>query len=278
MTRHMVDIGGIELEAVLEGHGPVTVVFENGMATALEIWDAVASPIAERARTLRYDRRWAPPTGALAPRSHREMLADLEQLLARLAVPPPYVFVGHSWGGVLARLFAHAHPRQVAGLVFVDATNEALDARTLALLPAVHSVMGVLGRALFVRRAFVRQLCPPAAPAGYRARVEQRLLGLEGWMVGLRTARAEGAAIPAALSALRQCPALPDIPVQVLAAGRVTNKSARRVHEAWERLAGASPAATYTHVPTSGHYMPIDAPEAIVQAITAVLESVHGHK
>lgn len=93
------------------------------------------------------------------------------------------MLVGHSWGGVIARLFAHAHPADVAGIVFVDATNEALDTRTLALLPAMYSLMGVLGRATFVRRGLARQLCPPASPPGYRARIEQRLLASEGWEV-----------------------------------------------------------------------------------------------
>jgi pimeloyl-ACP methyl ester carboxylesterase len=275
MARRTVDIGGVELEAVVAGRGSVTVVFESGLATALEIWDAIAPSIEDRARTLRYDRRRPTGTGAVVPRSHSEMLADLEKLLAALAIAPPYVLVGHSWGGVIARLFAHAHPSDVAGLVFVDATNEALDARTVALLPAMYSVMSLLGRATFARRAFVRQLCPPSSPPGYRARIEERLLGSEGWDAGLRTAKAEGAAIPGALAQLRrECPDLPRIPIQVLTAGRVNTKSGRRVHEAWKALVARAADAHYTDVPASSHNMPIDAPDAVIRAITGVLESL----
>jgi pimeloyl-ACP methyl ester carboxylesterase len=272
--RHVVDIGGAELEAVLEGQGRLTVVFENGLATPLEFWDIVAAEVAKRARVLRYNRRWATPAGPLNHRSHPEIVGDLEKLLTRLAVAPPYVLVGHSWGGVLTRLFAYAHPQDVVGLVFVDATNEALEERTLALLPAVNSVMALLGRAGFVRRGFIRQICPPNAPPRYRAHVEERLLSQTGWAVGLRTTRAESAAIPSALRYLRrECPALPAVPIHVLTAGGVTTKSARRVHEAWRVMAARAAQARYTDVPTSGHYMPIDAPEAVVQAITGVLES-----
>ena len=272
--RHLVDVGGAELEADLEGQGSLTVVFENGLATPLEFWDVVAQEVAKRARIFRYNRRWATPAGPLTHRSHSEIVDDLEKLLTRLAVTPPYVFVGHSWGGVLARLYAYAHPQHVAGLVFVDATNEALDERTLALLPVVNSVMALLGRAAFVRRGFIRQICPPNAPPGYRAHVEERLLSRTGWAVGLRTTRAEGAAIPGALRYLRrECPALPAVPIHVLTAGGVTNKSARRVHDAWRVMAARAAHARYTAVPTSGHYMPIEAPGAVVQAIFCVLES-----
>ena len=46
---------------------------------------------------------------------------DLQRLLVGARIAPPYVFVGHSYGGLLARLFAHAGPGQTAGVVLVDA-------------------------------------------------------------------------------------------------------------------------------------------------------------
>ena len=55
MDRRRVDIGDGELEAVVAGDDPVTVVFENGLVTPLEQWDYVVTSIGARARTLRYD-------------------------------------------------------------------------------------------------------------------------------------------------------------------------------------------------------------------------------
>ena len=46
---------------------------------------------------------------------------DLQRLLDHARVAPPYVLVGHSYGGLVARLFAHAHPREAAGVGAVDA-------------------------------------------------------------------------------------------------------------------------------------------------------------
>ena len=232
----------------------------------------VVGPIAERARTLRYDHRIAPASGPVAARSASDVLSDLEQLLTALALRPPYVFVGHSWGGVVARLFAHKHPSDVVGLVFVDATHEALNSRALALLPMMYSIMLMLCRASSLRRGFIRQLCPPGSPPAYRARVEQGLQDPARWQIGFRMARAESAAIADALAQLaRECPDLPPVASHVLTAGGVQSKSARRVHEAWKATSARAATARYTNVQTSGHYMPFDAPEAVIAAILEVL-------
>lgn len=181
MERRSVDIGSTALDASVAGDGPVTVVFENGMGTSLEEWDAIAPRIAERARTRRYDRRRASSAGRLSPRTAAEMASDLEQLLAALALSPRYVLVGHSWGAVVGRFFAHAHPTSVAGLVFVDATHEVIDSAGLALLPAMYSLVGLVARTSAGRRWLLRQLCPANAPAAYRARLEQRLNDRRQW-------------------------------------------------------------------------------------------------
>jgi pimeloyl-ACP methyl ester carboxylesterase len=275
MTRQTVNIGDGTLEAIIEGAGPLTVVFENGLATPLEEWDAIVPRIAARSRVLRYDHRYAAPRGALIARSASDVVRDLEALLATLGLKPPFVFVGHSWGGVVARLFTHAHPSDVAGLVFIDATHEALDSRTLSVLPRMYSLMLVIARARFVRRAFIRQLCPANSPAGYRMRIEQRLNDPIRWPTGLRTAQAESAAIPEALDRLRrECPDLPPVPVQVLTAGGVRSKSAQRVRDGWKSTAARAATATYETVPNSGHYMPIECSDAVTDAIMAVLDAV----
>lgn len=48
----------------------------------------------------------------------------MHALLAALHLPPPYVLVGHSYGALLIRVFAHRYPREIVGLVFVDPATE----------------------------------------------------------------------------------------------------------------------------------------------------------
>ena len=277
-ARQRVDIGGAWLEAVVAGSGPVTVVFENGLATALEEWDDVVPAVAERARTVRYDRRRAAPAGELPARTAAELAGDLEALLKGLGISPPYLLVAHSWGGVVARTFAHAHPAGVVGLVLVDATHETIDPRGFALLPVMYSLMSVAARFAAGRRWLMNTLCPPGAPAAYRARLDARVSDRSLWRESIRTARSEGAGIRPSLAALaRDCPDLPAIPVHVLTAGGVTGpnvKQIQRVHEAWKAMVARSPHACYTNIPSSGHQMPVEVPGVVADAVLGVLDSL----
>src|SRR5262249_25620183 len=84
------------LDFVLKGDGPITVVFEDGIATPLEEWDAVPSD-----RYTCTSTGLRPSDGELggpsASRSVSEILDDLDGLLRTLDLKPPYVFVGQSW-------------------------------------------------------------------------------------------------------------------------------------------------------------------------------------
>jgi pimeloyl-ACP methyl ester carboxylesterase len=282
MERRTVDIGGATLDAILTGSGPVTVVFENGLAAPLEEWDFVAPPIAARTRTLRYNRRRASSSGDFpAVRTATDLADDLERLLTALAVSPPYVIVGHSWGGVIARAFAHSKPMTVAGLVFVDATHEAADSRAFAILPQLYSVMGLAARFGAGRRWLLKTLCPPGSPPAYRELLEERVGNPAKWKDGIRTARSEGRGIRPSLADLqRNSPDLPPVPVHVLTAGGVSGpnlKAIQRVHQAWQATAAGAKNARYTNVPSSGHQMPMEAPDVVIEAITGVLDAVqHG--
>jgi pimeloyl-ACP methyl ester carboxylesterase len=60
------------------------------------------------------------------PTSAKAAAADLDAVLTASGEPGPYVLAGHSFGGPIIRLYASAHPADVAGLVLVDALSEDL--------------------------------------------------------------------------------------------------------------------------------------------------------
>ena len=145
------DIGGDRVIhatcAGLEHAGP-TVVFVSGAQSAGDEWLAALRPGAtgmtladleespsapfgqvtqfapacayDRPGTVRLDGSVSPSTLVTQPTSAMHDVADLEAWLSAAAVEPPYVLVGHSWGGLIATLFAATYPAQTAGLVLVD--------------------------------------------------------------------------------------------------------------------------------------------------------------
>jgi pimeloyl-ACP methyl ester carboxylesterase len=133
----MVDIGGgrsLYLKCI--GSGRPTVVLEAGFGGSSADWDDVQRRPGLATRTCAYDRAGLGNSVAI-PRVHdaAEENRDLQRLLAAAHIPPPYVLVGHSYGGLLVRLFAHAHPDQVAGVVLVDAMGRDQTRRQLAIWP-----------------------------------------------------------------------------------------------------------------------------------------------
>ncbi|MDH4063313.1 MAG: alpha/beta hydrolase, partial [Acidobacteriota bacterium] len=95
----------------------------------------VQTPIASFARVCAHDR---PGRGASGPPPDgldaRGYVALLRNLLKAGDEPPPYVFVGHSLGGLSAQLYASLHPSEIAGLVLVDSSHQD-QIRRMAVLP-----------------------------------------------------------------------------------------------------------------------------------------------
>lgn len=121
----LLDVGPYRVQMASLGAGPYTVIFESGFGRDLNVWRDVAPQVAKSNKVVTYSRaghgrseaRPAVPT--LASRTD-----ELEQLIAAAGWTPPFVLVGHSYGGFLIRSYAARHPAQIAGMVFVDPSDE----------------------------------------------------------------------------------------------------------------------------------------------------------
>lgn len=101
--------------------GDPLVVFETGVANALEVWSGVVERVAASAPVLAYDRAGLGHSAWDEQKPVPRHVVDRQRrLLQRIDAPPPYLLVGYSWGAVLARYHAGWHPQDVAGLVLVD--------------------------------------------------------------------------------------------------------------------------------------------------------------
>ena len=109
------------IEVFEAGDGAATVVFESGLGNDWTAWRPVAEEVAAEARVFAYSRPgYGESDETDRPRDAAHIVEDLRGLLSRYGYAPPFVLVGHSFGGTYMELFAKAHPKEVAGVVLVD--------------------------------------------------------------------------------------------------------------------------------------------------------------
>ena len=155
--------GGRKLWLRCRGKGSPTVILESGIHDSSDPWKldapqppAVGPPVfpgvAEFTRVCRYDRpgtlRYKDPpvlttrsSPVQMPRTLPGMVSDLRALLRNARLRGPYVLVGHSFGGMIVRLFAQTYPSRVSGLVLVDAFNTNIRALFGDLWPQYREIL-----------------------------------------------------------------------------------------------------------------------------------------
>lgn len=294
-------VGGHRLHYRCSGAGAPAVIFEAGIAASSLTWSRVQPMVAQWTATCSYDRAglaWSEL--ATLPRDLPALVTELHRLLAAAGVPPPYVLVGHSFGALVIRAFARAHPSEVAGLVFVDP----LHAEEWCT-PSPHqqqllrggiflSRVGALLAGLGIVRLSLALLSggAPGVPRRFSRVFGRQAAALLEHMVG-EVQKLPPEVLPAVqahwsrprafrgmwqhLAAMPSCSAdlardtetFGDTPVVVL--------SARERNPRWlaadAALAGASSSGRHVVVPHGGHWVHLDHPELVIQAIREVIES-----
>jgi pimeloyl-ACP methyl ester carboxylesterase len=121
----LVDIGGHKLHLVCVGSGSPTIILEAGAGDTSNVWSQVQQGMPRTIETCAYDRAGSGSSEkGPTPRTMKQEIYELHALLKAADIPGPYVLVGHSYGGLLVRLYAEAYPAEVAGVVLVDPTHE----------------------------------------------------------------------------------------------------------------------------------------------------------
>lgn len=275
----LIDVDGRRLHVLRRGAGNPAVVFESGAGIPAVGWRKVQNGVAEFAATLAWDRpgyAWSdPPAQTL---SLDTVSATLGRVLAATGTEPPYVLVGHSLAGFYVRHFAASHPNLVAGLVLVDPSHErqlegvsaGVRLAQAAMFRAMSLASGPLSR--LARRGTVkplRQLYPELTESETRALAAALVTG-----GSVRVAGAEVRRVFEEAAGLGVAPgALGDLPLVVLGAGKLPGGESFRKHRLdvqLPELAGLSTRGRVRMVPDSGHGIPTDAPDAVVEAIREV--------
>ncbi|PHS25566.1 MAG: alpha/beta hydrolase [Methylophaga sp.] len=256
------DIGGYSLHINCLGEGKPTVIMDVGLGEDSSDWQSLFEQSAQITHTCIYDRAgygWS--DYGPRPRNSRRIAYELGQLLQQAQVPPPYVLVGHSFGGFNLRLFANFYPDRVAGMILIDASHELQYDRLNIKLPAPYK-----GR----RNIIVTQSAKKSpTPDG-----KHQILRDHAY-------RAAGQEIAGLYQSSRQVQlngSIPTVPLIVISRGMPEwsgNEKLRRREKIWielqQDLTRLSPYSQHIFANQSGHDIPHEQPQIIVDAITDII-------
>jgi pimeloyl-ACP methyl ester carboxylesterase len=295
MVARMVDIGGRGLHLDVTGQTGAVVVLEAGIAATSLSWALVVPELAKFARVVTYDRAglgWSDP----AP--HRctalDSARDLAALLDAANLPGPVVIAGHSFGGLIARIFQQRYPDRVSGLVLVDPvvraewremTPRLARGVVLSRRGAMLARAGVVGLGLKLLLSGSRSIPKllARASAGNGVGITERLTGEvrkmppELWPVIARhwsqakSFRAMANTLenlPLSVRQLDEGATLGDLPLVILSA-RTADAAAVAEHEHDAKL---SSRGEHVIVPGAAHWMQLDAPRVVSDAVRRVVE------
>ena len=202
-----------------------------------------------------------------SPRTARRIASELAELVARSGISGPVVLVGASIAGFDVRVFASDHPERAAGLVLVDASHEdqAHEVPAMARFVPLLSKIGVLRLFGVSFGQRVESLAPHVRPFA---------LATQFRTAGYQAAADEITHIWDSAEEVRRSRRMLTIPVLVIAGGRGADENWRQLQR---DQASLSERGCLMIAEQSGHVVPIDQPEVIVDAIRIVVEAARTH-
>ena len=261
-----VQVGDHRLHLYCAGEGSPAVVFDSGLGSSSLDWARVQPDVARLTRACVYDRAgygWSDP--GPNPRDSATIARELQELLGHGRVAPPYVLVGHSFGGFNVRLFASEHPDETAALVLIDSSHEQQferfdQAGLTSAAPRAGEI--IIGNPAVVPASLPDDLQALARSFTMRAGF---IAALRSELGNLRNSAAE----------LQAAGPLPDVPLIVISHRVREDGASVRRDKLWmdmqQELAKRTSRSQLVIADTDDHYVQLAEPGLVVAAIRTVL-------
>ncbi len=273
----LIDIGTHRLYMYCIGRGSPAVVLNAGLGGSSLEWLKVQHGLTSRTRVCAYDRAgygWS-ESGVRAHTSLQNA-TELRMLLTRAGVEPPYVLVGHSFGGYDVQLFASLYPDSVAGLVLVDSSHSE-QVRRFQAEPISVNTAPQPGKPVLISQPFL--------PKGLPTELSGTVAALISSPKALRATMDELQHFRISAQQVAQSAPWPDVPVIVLTRGKrvwPANEKGRLMEALWMQLqtelAKRNPRSLQIIARHSGHFIHLDQPAVVTRAVTLLLDIAPSHR
>lgn len=290
----LVDVGGYRMHIICAGEGLPTVVMDTGLGHTSPVWSLVAPEVSTFTRVVTYDRAgygWS--ERGPAPHSSQQIALELHTLLHNANIAPPYVLVGHSFGGLNMYTYTTQYPGEVAGLVLVDAvppmiqTHNPVELRQFASFNRVKFRALALATRRGITRAYLRirgsdaafdfvsklpTVQQPSVLAGMLRKTFQSAAA-ESQMMEQSVAFANAAPFPSTVPLIVLSHGIPDMFTRSMQPA-----DARLAEQSWQQmqaeLAACSTRGTLIIAPQAGHKIHIDQPQLVIDVIRQLVTEV----
>jgi pimeloyl-ACP methyl ester carboxylesterase len=279
MPGELIDVGGYKMHIDCTGQGTPTVILESGLGDSYISWHKVQPKIARFTRVCSYDRAGLGYSDSSpSPRTSRNIAEELHTLLHNAGISGPLILVGHSMGGFDVRVFASLNRADVAAMVLVDSSHPEQQKRFPAALTNLDA-------SWLREQEFLEFTMPFGIP---------RLLGFcdsdpearaaECNFRSVRESVAELKAISTSAAQTAATGSLGDMPLVVLSHDpnkpqfELPEDLDKPVNDTWQQmqleLAQLSTASTHVIAKNSGHYIQLDRPELVIEAVRQVVDGM----